>query len=852
MTLLERSEQLGVLEGALESARAGAGRVALVTGEAGIGKTTLVNAFVDAHDERVLRGSADDLLTPRPFGPFRDIARQASPALESALSGGASRDELFELVMEEMERRPLPVVVVIEDAHWADDATIELLTLLGRRVDRLSALMIVTFRDHEIDPAHPLRSMIGHLPIGAVERVPLGPLSEPAVAELVPHLESAEAFRLTGGNPFFAAALAAADGDLPASVAETLQGRVSRMEEESRRLMQLLSVAPSGLTPSTLARLFDDWASAASEPERQGLVAFDGDVLAYRHELARTAVRDGVAATASVALHRSLLEVLDAGTTDPAVLVHHAEGAADTEALVEHARAAATAAVATGAHREAVDHLERLLRHQERLTEADRAALYEMLATEAWHANRPTVSHDAAMAMESLRRSLGEMGAAARALRMQARAVWYDARSLDALALLDQAMELLEAHGDAAELARACAYRALIGCLSVDAGEAEPWATRALDLAEASGDVAVQAVVANDVGTARARSGIDPGDLFDVALERSRAARLETEVVRLIANRATVAANEWDHRSARSLAAEGLAEAESHQVLAFDPLLTVARAQAELQAGEWDAAETDALRVVAAAGAGFTRLPALTVLARIQIRRDDKAAASTLDELWALASRAGEFQWMGPAASTVAEHALMRGRAADAHPALLEAAGRRPRGAWLTGELAVWTVRAGLPAPDDHVPPPQAAELEGRWEEAATIWRQMACPFEEAMAGAWSNDADAMLEALRMLDGMGAIASAAWLRARMRAAGVKRIPKGPSTATRTNPAGLTNRQVEVFLLLADGLTNGEIAEELYLSTRTVDHHVSAILMKLGVGSRREAAAQVAALGLRSP
>src|SRR5258705_1158496 len=209
MTLLEREPALEALVAALGEAVRGEGRVALVYGEAGIGKTTLVVHFSRAHagtpPARILWGACDSLHTPRPLGPVYDIAQQAGPELRDHLDGAVPPRAIFSAVLEELRRQP-PVVVVLEDLHWADAATLDLVKFLGRRIRQVPALLVLTYRDDELGPRHPLRIVLGDLATSrVVRRVPLAPLSAAAVQTLAarPPLDADALHRQTGGNPFF-------------------------------------------------------------------------------------------------------------------------------------------------------------------------------------------------------------------------------------------------------------------------------------------------------------------------------------------------------------------------------------------------------------------------------------------------------------------------------------------------------------------------------------------------------------------------------------------------------------------------------------------------------------------------
>lgn len=202
--LLERGALLDELGAVLKEASV-AGRVVLVAGEAGIGKSALAREFArrNVGRARFLYGACDPLLTPRALGPLHDIGRELGGRLAELLAGGSTRERLFATLLDELDQRSRSTVVVIEDAHWADEATLDLLLFLGRRIERIRTLLIVTYRDDELGLDHPLRAVVGRLPPEVVRRLRPSPLSEAAVAEL-----AARAGRpvvglhaLTGGNP---------------------------------------------------------------------------------------------------------------------------------------------------------------------------------------------------------------------------------------------------------------------------------------------------------------------------------------------------------------------------------------------------------------------------------------------------------------------------------------------------------------------------------------------------------------------------------------------------------------------------------------------------------------------------
>src|SRR6185503_13299887 len=183
MELLEREQFLVELEAILDQVATGNGRFVLVSGEAGIGKTSLVEQFTEAHKTRtrVLWGACDALFTPRPLGPLYDIAYQTQGDLLARLEEEAPRSSIFSATLNELENEHTPSITVIEDVHWADEATIDLLKFLGRRINRVNSMLVATYRDDEVGADHPLRLVLGDLPHRSVARLRLPPLSERAV-----------------------------------------------------------------------------------------------------------------------------------------------------------------------------------------------------------------------------------------------------------------------------------------------------------------------------------------------------------------------------------------------------------------------------------------------------------------------------------------------------------------------------------------------------------------------------------------------------------------------------------------------------------------------------------------------
>src|SRR6266403_4994158 len=369
--LLERDSQLAELARLLESARGGEGRIALVSGEAGIGKTALLTRFTRLHarEARLFWGACDPLSTPRPLAPLLDIAWTQSGQLAGRIAAGASREAIFQALFEEL-RSPKPsAIVVIEDLHWADDATLDLVKFLGRRAQRTTALLVLTWRDEGIRADHPLRASIGELPRQVVSRIPLRGLSPAAVESLgaSAHRRTEGLHAATNGNPFFVTEVLASDApSVPATIRDAVLARAARLPGLTRDLCELASVVPSRVELSLLEAAAGTTFGALDELLGSGIVSAQDGSLAFRHELARRAIEDALPPLRSRELHSRVLTALRARGEDPAQLarlVHHAAGAGDSASVLRLAPSAAEHASRLGAHREAEAHLSMALRH---------------------------------------------------------------------------------------------------------------------------------------------------------------------------------------------------------------------------------------------------------------------------------------------------------------------------------------------------------------------------------------------------------------------------------------------------------------------------------------------------------
>jgi DNA-binding CsgD family transcriptional regulator len=859
--LLERGAQLEALGGHLTAVRAqGRGRLVLVAGEAGIGKTALVRSFCDgARGSRVLRGACDALFTPRPLGPLVDIAADVGGELDAVVAQGAAPGELVAALARELRSRP-PDIVVLEDLHWADEATLDVLRLLARRIEAIPALVLATYRDDEIDRRHPLRIVLGELPSGSSARVALPPLSAQAVAQLAGSIgvDHDELHRTTAGNPFFVTeVLAAADAAIPQTVRDAVLARAARLADGPRALLDALAIAPPRAELWLLAALADGELDDLDACLASGMLRAERDAVSFRHEIARVAVEEALSPHRRLALHRKALVALaeHGARPDPARLAHHAEAADDADAVLRHAPVAGERAAVLGSHREAAAQFARALRYGADLAPERRAELLERRSYECY------LTDDIAGAIEARRRALEEHRAAGDSLRQGdahrwlSRLAWFTADNATAEAQARMAVELLEPLEPGRELAMAYSNMAQLRMLASDQPGASAWGARAIELAERLDETEIVAHALNNVGTAEMEKGMAEGrPKLERSLELALEAGLEEHVARAYTNLGAGSVARREYAFGDPHLDSGIAYCAEHDLDSWLVYMTGWRARSELDQGRWDAAATSASAVVARSEVATpSRISPLTVLGLLRARRGDPDPWAPLDEALELARRTGEVQRIGPVAGARAEARWLAGETeaiATETDAALALALEQSDGRTL-GELYVWRRRAGLV--DEIVLDPIAEafrlELEGAHEAAAERWTAIGCPYEAALALGRADADAAQRRSLAELQRLGAHAAARRVARGLRERGVRDVRRGPRAATRENPAGLTARELEVVALVAEGLRNAEIAGRLFVSEKTVAHHVSAILRKLDVGTRSQAGAEAARLGI---
>ncbi|MBK5332593.1 MAG: AAA family ATPase [Ilumatobacteraceae bacterium] len=839
--LIEREEALAILSQAREGARMG-GCTMLVTGEAGVGKTALVDTVADGPGDRVLRGACEPLFTARPLGPFLDIAHSLPEPLSSTIAGAGRVHAALPALLDELTARPS--MLIIEDVHWADKASLDLIALLGRRMAQTASLMVVTFRDDELALDHPLRHVLGAL-VGqsAVERIRLQPLSLDGVASLLGRnrQEAQQTYQRTGGNPFFITEVMAEPGAvLPASVADAVLGRAARLEPSARRLLEALSIVPGVVSTEMVSTLGGANVDHLDRLFESGMVVRSSNDIAFRHELTRETVAATVDPIRAVELHRAAMVALISAGADPAVIAHHAECAGATDAVRRFAREAADVAVRVGAHREAAAQYGRAIRagNPDPLAEAE---LLELGGHQAMLSDRFDIALDWLERAVSLRRDLGDAHPMTVALMELGRVQGCYGRPDDATKSWSEAFDVISGDPDCIEHARALSGQVVVrwteGCLE----EALRSAHDILELALRHNDADLMITSLRYVGALELCLDDEAG--WDHILESAALAKRENDAEQVGSAYMSLLESAAARRRADVIdeyAVNAIEYCADHGLDLWTRYLESAVARSLMDRGQWDDATAALPRNDESSSSPLPRVGASIVLGLMRARRGDAGARTVL--LQAPEFAVGAEAPMRASLMAAVLEAAWLGVAVDlptpaAMRALLTEAGQQ-RARWEVAAIAWWMKCLGLDLPMlERGGSPWWLMVEGRFEAAASEWRSLGCPYEEALALCFSPLADDLEAGLGILDRLGATPARAAVTRDLRLAGRRNIPRGTRPTTRSNPAGLTARELEVARLLAEGLRNVDIAERLHVTPKTVDHHVSAVLAKLAVPNR---------------
>ncbi|SPM29657.1 ATP-, maltotriose-and DNA-dependent transcriptional regulator MalT, partial [Mycobacterium terramassiliense] len=861
--LLEREAVLAKLAALTRAARRGRGQAVLLRGEAGVGKTAAIARFTAGLDAelRVLRGWCDPLAAPRPLGPLLDAlagvglaaARALDEAIESGDTGALYRRLLT--VLRDGHRW----VWVIEDAHWADGATLDLLRFLARRIDSLPLLLLVSYRDDQLDRQHPLSVALGDIATcAAVSRLALEPLSRDAVAVLAAGsgVNADQLYQLTGGNPFYATEVLAAGPQalqhnaLPRSITEAVCGRLGRLSAAARETAHAVAICGPRVHAELLHKVCPAAGAGLAECLDAGVLLTDCDVIGFRHELARLATLDQVPNHERTALHTRALAALAEPPIDPntfAALAFHAHEVGDGTAVIRYGVAGAQRAAALGAHRQAADLYELALHRADTDPDEQRVLWLEQHAVACYLCGRGEAAVSSWRQAISLRHAMGDRLGEGDDLRWLSHGLWGLGRVAESGEAGRASLRLLQDACTRAcpQLAWSLVNMAEQGLWNFDPACAD-YAARAISVGTELGDDAVVARARGYTALANVVRTDTGWEELEAVCHQARAADARGETAAFFgAVTGFIAAMHYDPDRAVRYTADTVAYCRDHGIYLFEGIAGGADLLVGLHRGEWDRARARAEDLLSRPGLTLVNLIApRLVLALIHARRGEQPVASLLDDIEA--SSESDQQRFFPVWAARAEAAWLAGDDDTARnvarSALIKMGDWNP---WLIWQLRRWARLPGGPPEPVHVTDaatPFHLEISGDWRAAAAAWTRRGCPYDTAIAQL-GGDITAVESALTTFRRLGAPAAAR--RAQQRLTALRGdARRGMGARTVSDPDGLTPRQREVLTLIAAGHSDAEVATKLSISPKTVGHHVAAILAKLGVDNRTQAAARI--------
>ena len=846
MMLLEREPVLASLRQYAHEASQGEGRLVLIAGEAGAGKSVLVERFQrDLPDAIWSWGACDGLSTPHPLAPLFDLARDLGGTLEDLCRGQPERDELFAALLTQVTSDDRLNVIVIEDIHWADEATLDLMRFLTRRIRAASVLVIATYRGDWLAPSSPLRLALGELAARRwARRLELPPLSVEAVRTMAAGtgLDADQLYRLTGGNPFYVTEmLEAGTHGVPLSARDATLSRTGRLSDTARQVLETAALMGVRIDAGLLA----DRQSELDELSASGLLVDEGIGLRFRHEIARLAIAQEIPAHRQALIHARILNALRAGgSRDDARMAFHAEGAGDEEAVVRHASLAARRAVDLGSHREAAAQYERALRWAAHSAPSAQAELYTGLAEEATLSDQSQTAADADEQALRLWRLLKDRRHEGESLQRYSLTLKHLCRGEEAVGAAIEAINTLEPLGGTRELARAYVTLASLRMTRSENDQAIDLARRAQALARSLDASDVVADALNTEGCAASATDPSWAGLIRRSLELAISRNLPNQAGRAYSNLYGIACDQFRFDEGEQYYRDGVAYCEQNDLDRHFHFLRAAHTIVLEHRGRWDEAVAISAQLLEESSAApLHQICTQALIGVIYARRGEPGVWRALDSAIANAAPTGQPQYVIPTRLARTEAFLTEGRVDEArHEAELAADAAHDIDEWMRGALRRWLYRTGSDRiVDGPIAEPYRLQEFGEHAAAARIWDELGCCLDAALALLDSSDEDDLRDALRRLDELGARATAGLARQKLRQIGARSVPVGPRRATRAHPLGLTPRECEVLELICERKTNTQIARALFISAKTVNHHVSSVLAKLGVETREAAA-----------
>ncbi len=837
--LVERQGHLQVLLDSVAATRY-SGTVVLLSAEAGHGKTSLVAELLSSLDHRymVLRAACEPVGIPTAFAPLYDLLDDLPGEVIHDIKSGASRSAINAGVLDLLKNES--VVLVIEDIHWADEATLGLVRYVGRRLEATNSCLVLTYRSEELEASPQLRLVVADLGSQAT-RVDLPALSLAGVTELAEgvDVDPVEIYNTSLGNPFFVEELVLnPHSSLPPNIQNAVLASVTRLTPGALEIVNTVALSPDGVGYETIIGLVDDAERHLDLLTQRRLLVVNGSTVSCRHDLIRESITNAMPKATRRRLHRRLLETLETlpiQDRDLARLAHHSIGAGDAKKALDYSWRAGREAARSGAHRQAAYHLVNAVDSAANMTPEAYSELLLEAAHEQCFINAFEVA--SSFARKRVEHSLTPL-ATAKALAWLA---FFESRE-NLIASCQQnasaAIEGLRGDDPSEELALALAVLAWAELTEGHLERAIEHGDEAIAVARAAGDSSVEVHAATSSGTARFLMGDASGrPLVEEAVTLGVERDIKEFTARALNNIGGTYLAERNLEAARAQFLRLVEFSQSNELDAWYLACMVTLAWIDVLAGRWDEADRELETVRGQRTCRSSEVEYAVAAATLRMRRADPGAVDLVRDAMGLAEGFSERSSVVRVCAMVMEAAwvgLLPESEARKHFEGARSAGSLGARLSRSRLIEFWAARLGW----HDVDPASTGQVE---------WAELGFYVEGAIVAAVSAEAD-LQATFSELESFGAEGVMAGLRRELQRKGVKRVPRGSRPSTRNSPGRLTGRETEVLRLLASGLSNASIAGELFISEKTASHHVSSILSKLGVSNRTEAAAMASGNG----
>lgn len=862
--LLERENELMTLSVLSKRLLQNRGSVALVNGEAGIGKTSLLRQFrSQLGDEYDCRwGGCDPLDTPRVLGPFHDMAGLFTDNVQEALASGEAFSQILTPLLNEFKSVKRPVVLIIEDVHWADNTSLDVIKCLGRRITFLNLLMILSYRSEETNSSDGLKQVLGEFHSTDTHRINVRAISPAGVDKLAGKSGGRPdgLYEMTQGNPFYVTEMLSAGEasitDTPASIKDAVGARLNRLSKDVQQFLETIALIPYAVNPEMLSTLFTDEIVDLVDisVDKKFLYYESNGTLRFRHEIARLGTADRVSRTRRKMLHQKVVDyLLQEKIIKHDLLVFHALAAENALVVLEHAPLAAAAASLSGSHAEAAMHLGSALQFAGLAGAEDCARLHEQWSYESGLVKVDTKTIEAREIALQKWQEIGRADKIGENLRWLSRLHWYRGESDKADNYLDQALKVLEGEELSAERGMAYSQRSQYHMLNDRMHEAIEWGLKALEVEKQFPNTEVRVHAFNNIGTAYLFIDNSAGlEYMQSSLELALSHKLHEHAARAYTNLSDYAVNCRQFELASQTITDGIVFDTSHDLDSWTHYLTGYHAQLKMEQGMLLEAESIAQGVLDIQGQTLLmRLPALLVLSRTRLRLGRHDAQELAQKALKDALSTHETQYILPARLTLVEAAWLAGDNDIAQQQLDNIVQMKtlPGGLWRSGEYAIWLARFGIDYSGSHdgkLALPYEMEIQGDIPGAADQWLEHDCPLQAAIT-LMQGDAAILPQnlgrAVDLLNDIGAYGFSGKIESLKSnlscQSSFPKVKRGPQKNSRKHPLGLTKKEQELVPLIVSGLSNKEISDQLVRSIRTVENHVASILKKFDVSNRME-------------